>query len=77
MWPDDDPKMSWAEREMTRGFMDGYDVAAPRPSKNRSLSYRWGFVNALRDRGEHPRFTNAAQARRIADYIIRRDNRGK
>jgi hypothetical protein len=68
-------RMSFAEREMTQGFMDGYDRSAPRPSSNRSLSYRWGFMNALRDRNEHPPFSSAKRARRLAEYVIRRDNR--
>lgn len=74
-WPENDVKMTVAEKEMARGFMDGFDLSAPRPSANRSLSYRWGFTNALRDRGEAHRFTNTERARRIASYIIDRDNR--
>lgn len=75
MWPDKDEKMTFAEKEMVRGFMDGYDLSSPRPSSNRSLSYRWGFMNALRDINKAPRFASSERARRLAEYVIRRDNR--
>jgi len=67
--------MTWAEQEMMDGFLDGLSADSPKPSSNRSLSYRWGFTNALRDRGLHARFKSAERARRIAVYILRRDNR--
>ncbi len=75
MWPENDPTKTYAEKEMIQGFMDGGDPSAPKPSTNRSLSYRWGFMNALRDRGKAPKFRDIRQARRLAEYVIRRDNR--
>lgn len=74
-WPDDSTTLSFAEKQMIKGFLDGSDRDAPRPTSNRPLSYRWGFMNALRDRGEHPRFTDMPRAARLANYILRRDNR--
>lgn len=58
--------------EMVEGYMDGGDKDAPRPSGNRSLAYRWGFANRLRDRGEMPLHRCFERALRIADRIIAR-----
>jgi len=74
-WPMNDKTMSVGEREMVSGFIDGSDRDAPRPSGNRTAAYTWGFLNALRDRGEYPRHRSADRARRVAAYLIKRVNR--
>jgi hypothetical protein len=40
-----------ANDEMVLGFRDGYDRCAPKPSSNRSASYRHGFMCARIDLG--------------------------
>ena len=75
VWAMDTP----ADIDMVAGFMDGYrDTAAGVPTvpgPNRSWSYRWGYANALRDRGMMPLHRNVDRARHLADRIIERDNR--
>ena len=56
-WPDDDPELSEAERDVIRGFMDGYDLDNPMPGTNRSEAYRFGFANARDDKCGSPRAT--------------------
>jgi hypothetical protein len=41
-----------ANVDMVEGFCDGYDLAAPEPSGNRSNSYRHGFMCGRIDRGQ-------------------------
>jgi hypothetical protein len=41
-----------ANAEMIEGFRDGYDLTAPKPSANRSASYRHGFMCARIDKGQ-------------------------
>lgn len=46
-------------REMVEGYMDGLDPDAPKPSANRSASYRHGFANGRDDLRKRPRDTAA------------------
>lgn len=64
--------MSWAEDDMTQGYMDGFDRDAPEPSDNRSRSYRHGFANARDDLRGKPRST-AQDLREIAQQCIDAD----
>lgn len=42
--------MKPANADMIEGFRDGYDLTAPDPSGNRSMSYRHGFMVGRLDR---------------------------
>lgn len=39
-----------ANDEMVEGYRDGFDLDAPKPSTNRSRSYRHGFANGRADK---------------------------
>lgn len=63
-----------ANTDMIEGFRDGYDLAAPEPSSNRSNSYRHGFMvgrldKTPADRGKY----SADQLRRMADEAMESD----
>jgi len=62
------------EDEMTEGYSDGFDLSNPDPNENRSHSYRHGFAVGRADRARQPAFGNAANARRMADEAIRKDD---
>ena len=66
-------ELTFGEREMAEGFMDGYNPDAPEPSDNRSASYRHGFRSAQADHGK-PRTESFAATRAAADRAITEDN---
>ncbi len=61
-----------AEREMTEGYIDGFNRNSPEPSGNRSLSYLHGFASGRDDLHSKPR--DWAETLRIrAEECIRAD----
>lgn len=65
--------MSWAEEDMTQGYMDGMDLSSPEPSGNRSRSYRHGFLNGRADRAGKIAWGSLQQARDAAAACISAD----
>jgi hypothetical protein len=61
-----------AMADMVAGFSDGYDHHAPKPSTNRSASYRHGFADGRDDIRGTPR-ASAAELRRLADEALEAD----
>lgn len=62
-----------ANDEMIEGFRDGYDLACPEPSENRSHSYRHGFKAGRMDKGVVPR-VGAQEMRRQAEIAMLKDD---
>lgn len=61
-----------ANAEMVQGFMDGYDLSNPEPSKNRSHSYRHGFRSGRADKG-FSRKESFEQVLAMAENAMRKD----
>ena len=62
---------------MIQGFMDGHDLNAPEPGKNRSHSYRHGFKAGRNDKlpyGEGPFYNlHADTIREMAETAMDKD----
>lgn len=63
-----------ANDDMVQGYMDGYDLTAPKPSANRSASYRHGFMVGRGEKtgdfaGNYVDLNRAADAAMDADDI--------
>jgi len=63
-----------ANQEMVEGFRDGYDLTAPSPLKNRSASYRHGFMCGRIDKGLFKHNWTADQLRLMADQAMDEDD---
>lgn len=63
-----------ANPDMIEGFRDGYDLSAPKPSSNRSNSYRHGFMVGRLDKtpSEWGRYS-ADALRKMADGAMDAD----
>ena len=59
-----------AEREMLDGYMDGFDLANPDPSGNRSLSYMHGFRNGRADKTGTLTGYSCDELRKRAEHAI-------
>lgn len=50
-----------AEAERLEGYLDGLDPESPEPSRNRSWSYRHGFICGRADKNKRPAFLSAKE----------------
>lgn len=62
-----------ANEEMVEGYLDGFDPDTPKPSANRSHSYRHGFANGRADREGRCAFSSYSEANRRADEAMQKD----
>lgn len=71
-WDALDWGLSDGEKEMTQGYLDGFDGSSPDPGLNRGRAYKHGFANGRDDLSGHPRST-AQVLRDEADRILAGD----
>lgn len=62
-----------ANNEMVSGYMDGFNLDIPKPSTNRSHSYRHGFANGRADKTGQSRGLSFQELNDLADESMLKD----
>jgi hypothetical protein len=62
-----------ANDDMVQGYRDGFDLNSPKPSSNRSYSYRHGFKNGRADK-TGTRWNSFQELVRLGDEVMMIDD---